>query len=109
MHIQYMQKALTKLRKHEYAFDLTHELIRMTDVYLTKIPAIGASTGLTIVSEIGLDMSRWRSAKSFTSWLGLCPGNKVSGGRKLSGKTKPCANRVAIALRSLEPAEEIRS
>lgn len=88
-----------KLKKHEYAFDLTSELIRITGVDLTKIPAMGASTALTIVSEIGLDMSRWRSAKSFASWLGLCPGNKVSGGRKLSGKTKPCANRVAIALR----------
>jgi transposase len=88
-----------KLKKHEYAFDLTSELIRMTGVDLTKIPAIGASTGLTIVSEVGLDMGRWRSAKHFASWLGLCPGNKVSGGKRLSGKTKPCANRVAVALR----------
>jgi len=44
-------------------------------------------------------MNRWRSAKCFASWLGLCPGNKVSGGRRLSGKTKPCSNRVAVALR----------
>lgn len=96
------KKSLTKpkrLQKHEYPFDLTSELIRVTGVDLTKIPAIGASTALTIISEIGLDMSRWRSAKAFASWLGLCPGNKVSGGKRLSGKTKPCANRVAIALR----------
>ena len=88
-----------KLRKHEFHFDLTSELIRMTGVDLTKVPSIGASTALSIVSEIGLDMSRWRSAKHFASWLGLSPGNKVSGGKKLSGKTKPCANRVAVALR----------
>ncbi len=88
-----------KPKKHEYSFDLTSELIRISGVDLTKIPSIGASTALIIVSEIGLDMSRWRSAKSFASWLGLCPGNKVSGGKRLSGKTKPCANRVAIALR----------
>ena len=88
-----------KLRKHEYPFALHLELIRMTGVDLSKIPSIGASTALLIVSEIGLDMSRWRSAKQFASWLGLCPGNKVSGGKRLSGKTKPCANRVAIALR----------
>jgi transposase len=94
-----LTKKVKKPRKHEYPFDLTSELIRITGVDLTKIPAIGVSTALTIVSEIGLDMSRWRSAKSFASWLGLCPGNKVSGGKKLSGKTKPCANRVAIALR----------
>ena len=36
---------------------------------------------LLIVSEIGIDMSKWRSAKAFCSWLGLCPGNKISGGR----------------------------
>jgi transposase len=89
-----------KTKKHEYPFDLTSELIRIAGVDLTKIPSIGASTALTVISEIGLDMSRWRSAKSFASWLGLCPGNKISGGKKLSGKTKPCANRVAIALRN---------
>lgn len=88
-----------KLKKHEYNFDLASELIRITGVDLTKIPAIGASTALAIVSEIGLDMSRWKSAKHFASWLGLCPGNKVSGGKRLSGKTKPCKNRVAILLR----------
>lgn len=70
-----------KPKKHEYPFDLTSELIRFAGVDLTKIPSIGASTALTIISEIGLDMSRWPSAKHFASWLGLCPGNKVSGGK----------------------------
>jgi transposase len=88
-----------KLKKHEYHFDLRYELIKMTGVDLTEIPGIGASTALTVISEIGLDMTRWKSAKHFASWLGLCPGNKVSGGKRLSGKSKPCANRVAIALR----------
>jgi hypothetical protein len=93
------RKKTLKPKKHEYPFALGSELIRIAGVDLTKIPAIGASTALAIVSEIGLDMSRWRSSKHFASWLGLCPGNKVSGGKKLSGKTKPCANRVSIALR----------
>lgn len=97
--IKAASKKPKKLKKHEYTFDLQSELLRVTGVDLTKIPAIGASTGLTIISEIGLDMSRWRTAKHFASWLGLCPGNKVSGGKRLSGKSKPCANRVAIALR----------
>jgi transposase len=88
-----------KLKKHEYSFDLSSELIRMAGVDLTKIPGIGANTALTIISEIGLDMSKWRSAKQFASWLGLSPGNKVSGGKRMSGKTKPCANRVAVSLR----------
>lgn len=88
-----------KLKKHEYPFELRGELLRTTGVDLTEIPGIGASTALAIVSEIGTDMSKWKSAKHFASWLGLCPGNKVSGGRRLSGRTKPCANRVAILLR----------
>jgi transposase len=88
-----------KFKKHEYQFDVRSELIRSTGVDLTRIPSIGASTALTLISEIGLDMSRWRNSKHFASWLGLCPGNKVSGGKRLSGKTKPCANRAAIALR----------
>ena len=92
-------KKARKLKKHEYHFDIHTELIRSTNVDLTKIPSIGASTALLIISEIGLDMSRWKNSKHFASWLGLCPGNKVSGGKRLSGKTKPCANRAAIALR----------
>lgn len=93
------KKRSKKLAKHEYNFDLTGELKRITGVDLTKIPSIGASTALLIVSEIGLDMTKWKSAKHFASWLGLCPGNKVSGGKRLSGKSKPCKNRVAISLR----------
>lgn len=52
-----------------------------------------------ILSEIGTDMTRWRSAKAFASWLGLCPGNKKSGGKVLSSRTKPSDNRAARALR----------
>jgi transposase len=44
-------------------------------------------------------MTRWRSAKAFASWLGVCPGNKVSGGKILSSKTKPSDNKAARALR----------
>ena len=51
------------------------------------------------LSEIGFDMTRWKDSKQFSSWLGLCPGNKVSGGKNLSGKTKPSSNRAAVTLR----------
>ena len=44
-------------------------------------------------------MSRWKTTKHFVSWLGLCPNNKVSGGKRLSSRTKPVPNRAAIALR----------
>jgi len=44
-------------------------------------------------------MSPWKTEKHFASWLGLCPGNKISGGKRISGKSKPTANRAVVALR----------
>src|SRR6266571_3186508 len=67
-----------------------------------KSPLLGQA--LIILSEIGLDMSRWRSAKAFCSWLGLCPGNKISGGRVLNSRAPHVVNRVATLLRTVAPA-----
>lgn len=85
--------------KHTPLFNLKAHLVRTTGVDLTAIPGIEAYTGLKIISEIGLDLTRWRTSKQFASWLGLCPGNKVSGGKRLSGKSKRTKNRAASALR----------
>ncbi len=54
---------------------------------------------LKLLGEVGLDMKRWPSANHFSSWLGLAPGTKISGGKRLSGKTKPSANRAAEIFR----------
>ena len=80
-------------------FDLQTYLYRMTGVDLAKINGVDAYTALKVISEIGLDMSRWPTAKHFVSWLGLCPGNKITGGKVKSSRTKPSANRAAAALR----------
>ena len=63
------------------------------------VPGINSLTALYLIGEIGLDMTSWNSAKQFSSWLGLCPGNKVSGGKRLSGRSKPSANKAAATLR----------
>jgi transposase len=68
-------------------------------VDLTRIDGIDSVTALTILGEIGTDMSRWRTVKHFTSRLGLCPGTKVSGGKVLGSKSTLSANRAASALR----------
>ena len=65
---------------NEPAFDLKAELFRISGVDLTDVPGISAITAHTILTEVGPDLSRFRSASAFTSWLGLCPDNKVSGG-----------------------------
>ncbi len=80
-------------------FDVRGELYRMSGVDLTAIDGISDVTALQVLSEIGTDMSRWRTEKHFSSWLGLSPGNKVSGGKILNSKTKPTTNRAAAALR----------
>ncbi|HVK54081.1 MAG TPA: transposase [Burkholderiales bacterium] len=60
---------------------------------------IDVGTALKVVAEIGPDFSRFKTVKHFCSWLGLCPGTKISGGKMLSGKSKRTANRVAQALK----------
>jgi len=74
-------------------------LQRISGVDLTDIDGIDTTSALKIIAEVGTDMSRWRSAKHFASWLGLCPGTKISGGKRLSAKSKPVANRAAATLR----------
>lgn len=78
---------------------LAEALQRMSGVDLARIPGIDTDTALKIIAEIGIDMSRWKSEKEFASWLGLCPGSKISGGKVLSSASKKVANRVAVALR----------
>lgn len=85
--------------KNTFSFDAKSQLIRIVGVDLTMIPGIEASSALKIVSEIGLDLGRWKSSKQFSSWLGLCPGNKVSGGKRLGGKSKRTASYAASTLR----------
>ncbi|MBA2729114.1 MAG: IS110 family transposase [Parachlamydiaceae bacterium] len=95
-------KAYTKKKttqKHKFAFSLYEELIRITGVDLTAIPGLNVQSVAKIISEVGVDMSKWETSKQFAAWLGLCPGNKISGGKRLSGKTAPCSNKAAAAFR----------
>jgi hypothetical protein len=81
------------------SFDARTLLYQMSGVDLTAIEGIKANTALVILSEIGTDMSRWPSVKNFSSWLGLSPQDKISGGRVLSRRVRPGAQRAAVALR----------
>jgi transposase len=85
--------------RHDLDFDATAELYRLTGVDLTAISGLQALTVLKVLSETGLDMSKWPTSKHFGSWLGLAPNNRVSGGKILSRRTTPTANRAATALR----------
>ena len=81
------------------AFDVRSHLYRMTGVDLTRVDGIDGFTALKVISEIGTDMTKWATAKRFASWLGLSPDNRIIGGKVMSSRNKPSANRAAAALR----------
>jgi transposase len=71
----------------------------MCGVDLTRIDGIDVTTALAVISEVGTNLSRFPTVKHFASWLGLCPGTKITGGKVMTGKTQRSANRAAQALR----------
>jgi transposase len=75
------------------AFDVRAALYGMLGVDLTQIHGLGPSLALKLVSECGRDLKAWPSAKHFTSWLCLAPGNKISGGKVLSSKTRRSSSK----------------
>ena len=65
---------------------------------LLTIPGIDRKTAWTIVAEVGVDMSVYRDARHLASWAGLCPGNRESGGKRMSGRTRKANRYVKRAL-----------
>src|SRR5271167_3936567 len=80
-------------------FDLRTELFRMSGTDLTQIDGIDVMTAMTILSEAGWDMSKWKTEAHFVSWLRLCPDNRISGGKIIGKGRLPTNNRVSVALR----------
>ena len=79
-----------KPRDNEPRFEIRTPLHHLTGgIDLTQIDGIAPHTALKLVAEIGTDMTRWPTAKHFTSWLTLAPKNQISGGRLLSSRTNP--------------------
>jgi transposase len=87
-------------KNNDLAFDVRPTLFQLTGgVDLTQIDGIAPLTAVKLLSEIGTDMRRWPTEKHFTSWLTLAPKNKITGGRLVSARTQPSANRAAAILR----------
>ena len=93
------QRKKTKPAKNAPRFELRSELQRITGVDLTRIDGIDVMVAQTLVSEVGLDMSRWKTEAHFSSWLGLCPDSRTSGDKVLARGTRRVVNRAATALR----------
>ena len=86
-------------RKNQLHFDSRMLLLKLTGVDLTQIDGLNEQSVLKIISEVGVNMEKWPTVKHFTSWLGLAPGTKISGGKILSSRTKKCKNKAALVFR----------
>jgi len=87
-------------KNNDLPFDVRPPLFHLTGgVDLTQIEGIASLTALKLIAEIGTDMTCWPTEKHFTAWLTLAPRNKITGGRVISSRTHPSANRAAATLR----------
>src|SRR6267142_2910936 len=97
------EKRKERLRKKKKGnapqFDLRAELFRMTGADLTQIDGVDVMTAMTILSEVGWDMTKWKTEHHFVSWLRLCPDNKISGDKIIGKGGLPTNNRATSALR----------
>src|SRR5499427_293167 len=86
-------------KKGNPQFNLRKELFRMTGTDLTQIDGIDVTAAMTVISEVGWDMSKWKTETHFVSWLKLSPDNKISGGKIIGKGRMPTNNRATTALR----------
>ncbi len=85
--------------KNAPAYDARTLLYKLTGVDLVAITGLNESTVQTIVSEVGVDMSRWPNEKHFSSWLAVAPHNDISGGKVLRSRILKARHHAAQAFR----------
>lgn len=85
--------------KNRMNFNASLYLKDVLGVDITQVFGISEISAVEIVSEVGIDMSKWPSVKHFTSWLNLAPNNRISGGKKLKNKRLKKKNKAAQAFK----------
>lgn len=83
-HIDFLEASMAQL---ESEIDQRLQPYAQAVQLLQTIPGVKGITAATLVAEVGVDMSQFPSAAHLASWDGVCPGNRQSGGKRLSGKT----------------------
>lgn len=85
--------------KHACQASLSKQGYLMYDTDLMALPGIGPGVMLSIISELGLSIHKFETAKQFCAWLRLAPNNRVSGGKTISSKTPPTKNSLSKAFK----------
>ena len=84
-HLDYLDEAMERVSSEiEQRLEEEWEAVELLD----SVPGISQRAAQIVVAELGVDLRRFPSAKHLASWAGMCPGNKASGGKRLSGKTR---------------------
>ena len=89
-----------KKQKGNPKFDITSLSYQYYNVNLTEIDSIGDSTIMTLISEVGKDITKFPSAKAFTNWLRLAPRHKITGGKIIGSRSPKGKNTLAVAFRN---------
>lgn len=92
-------KTRNKTSKNQPEGPWREELLRCFGVDLTAIPGVSVLTGITLLTELGNDLSAFKTAHHFSSWLCLCPDNETSASKVLRRATRRSQSRVRQALR----------
>jgi transposase len=93
------KERLKKKRGNTPQFDLRKGLFCLSGTDLTQIDGIDVMTAMTVLSEVGWDMDKWKTEDHFVSWLRLCPDNRISGNKVIGKRRLPTNNPVSIALK----------
>ncbi len=93
------KKTKAKAKKNQFDFSVSPYLIAISGVDLCKIPGISDVTALEFIAEVGVDMSKWKSAKHFAAWLNLVPNTKITGRKIISSKMQKKKNKAGQCLR----------
>jgi hypothetical protein len=89
----------TRKDSHQPKFDLRAQLYRICGVDLTAVPGINLGVATTVVAEVGVKFTAFKTSKHFCSWLRVAPDPRVSGGQIIGGKVPRGSPRAARAFR----------
>lgn len=89
----------SKNRKNALNFNVRPLLTKVVGVDLCEVDGLSEISVLELISEIGTDMTKWKSSKNFVAWLNVAPNTKITGGKIISSKMQKKKNRAGQTLR----------